>query len=77
MDLFTRNLDLLHANHKGTDHSVNPCHLISAGLILDQNDDGPFSNTCKFPNFKGPFEILKGPLQNLMGPRILNIHIRA
>ena len=23
------------------------------------------------------FEIFMGPLQNLMGPRILNVHIRA
>ena len=35
------------------------------------------SNTCKFSNFNGPFEIFMGPLQNLMGPRILNILIRA
>ena len=27
------------------------------------------------PNFNDPFEIFMGPLQNLMGPRILDIRI--
>ena len=34
-------------------------------------------NTCRLHNFNGPFEISMGPLQNLMGPRILNICIRT
>ena len=59
---------------------MNPLYT-SAGISLAQNDDGPLkwanSNTCKFPNFNGLFEIFMGPLQNLMDPRILNIHIRA
>ena len=29
--------------------------------------------SCKFQNFNGPFKILMGPLQNLMGPRILKL----
>ena len=38
-----------------------------SGIILAQNEDGPLkwtishSNTCKFPNFNGPFEIFMGP----------------
>ena len=59
---------------------------LKLGIILDQNDDGPLkwangpishSNTCKSHNLNGPFEVSMGPLQNLMGPRILNIFIRA
>ena len=46
-----------------------------------QNDDGQWpishSNTCKLSNFNGPIEIFMGTLQNLMGPRFLNIHVRA
>ena len=47
------------------------------GIILAKNDDGPIkwateqpifhSNIYKFPNFNGPFEIFKGPLQNFTG----------
>ena len=58
-------------------------HLYLAGLILAQNYDGPL----KWANGPYPiqvhvnFQILMGhfygPLQNLMPPRILNIHIRA
>ena len=36
-----------------------------------------YSNTCRLHNFNGPFEISMGPLQMLMGQRILNIYIRA
>ena len=32
---------------------------------------------AKLHNFNGPFEISMGPLQTLMGPRILNIYLRA
>ena len=31
------------------------------------------SKSCKFQNFNGPFKIFMGPLQNLMGPRILKL----
>ena len=57
-----------------------------AGLILAQNDDGPLKWAIGpypiqlhaiFQIIYGPFEIFMGPLQNLMGRRILNIHIRA
>ena len=56
---------------------------LKSGIIQDKKDDGPLkwanahSNTCKLHNFNVPFEISMGPLQNLMGPRILNIYIRA
>ena len=61
---------------------------MDTNVSLDQKDFGPLkcavgsyrdshSNTCKLHNFDGPFEISMGPLQILMGPRILNICIRA
>ena len=40
-------------------------------------DSGPFPiqiRTCKFNNFDGPFEILTGHLENMMGRRILYIY---
>ena len=43
---------------------------------LDKMSEVNFS-PAETLNFNGPFEIFMGPLQNLMGPRILNIHIRA
>ena len=52
---------------------------LKSGIILDQNDDGPL----KWANGSYPIQlhadyiILMGPLQNLMGPRILHIYIRA
>ena len=50
-------------------------------IILDKNDDGSLkwahSSTCKLHNFNGGFEMSMAPLQKLMGPRILNIYIRA
>ena len=57
-----------------------------AGLILAQNDDGPLKWAsgpypiqihANFQILMGHFEIFMGTLQNLMGPRIHNIHIRA
>ena len=36
----------------------------------------PFKH-MQVTNLNGPFEISLGPLQNLMGTRILNIYIRA
>ena len=41
--------------------------------------NGPIShsNTCKFHTFKGPFDILMGPSGNLMGQRVLYMHLRA
>ena len=58
---------------------------LKSGIILDQNDDGPLKWAngpypiqihAKVHNFNGLFEISMGPLQNLTGPRILNIYIR-
>ena len=67
-------------NHKNC--KISQTELGTSGIILAQNDDGPLNRTMahipfKFPNFNGPFEIFMGHLQNLIGPRILNIHIRA
>ena len=31
------------------------------------------SKSCKFQNFNGPFKLFMGPLQNLMGSRILKL----
>ena len=51
---------------------------LKAGIILDQNDDGPLKWAngpypiqihAKSHNFNGPFEISMGTLQNLMGRR--------
>ena len=60
---------------------------LKSGITLDQNDDRPlkwandpwisYSNTCILHNLNGPFEISMGPMQKLIGPRILNIYIRA
>ena len=56
------------------------------GLILAKNNDGPLKWAngpypiqihANFQISNGRFEIFMCPLQNLMGPRILNIHIRA
>ena len=51
---------------------------LQSGIIRDQNDalkmgQWPISNlnTCNLHNYNGPFEICMGPLQKLMGPRIL------
>ena len=59
---------------------------ILPGLILAQNDDGPLKWAigpyliqihANFQILMGHLDIFMGPLQNSMGPRILNIHIRA
>ena len=66
--------NILHREQLGKLHCIS-----KSGIILAQNDDGPI----KWAN--GPYpiqihanlEIFMGPLQNLMGPRILKIPIRA
>ena len=54
---------------------------LKSGILLDENDDGPLRwANDPYPiqiHADWPFEISMGPLQNLMGPRILNIYIRA
>ena len=55
---------------------------LKSGIILDQTDDGPLKwandpYPIQIYNSNGPFGISMGPLQALMGPKILNIYIRA
>ena len=58
---------------------------LKTGIILDQTDDGPLKwANGPYPihihaNYiiNGPFGISMGPLQTLIGPRILNICIRV
>ena len=49
---------------------------VDLGGKATKKNDGPLM-PFEFPNFNGPFEIFMGLVQNLMDPRILNIHIRA
>ena len=59
---------------------------LKSGIILDQNDDGPLKSANGLYPIQihadciilmGLLKISMGPLQNLKGPRILNIYIRA
>ena len=59
---------------------------LKSGILQDQNDDGPLKWVngpypiqihADYIIFYGPFKISMDPLQNLIGPRILNIYIRA